>query len=72
MCYKTCLDYSLNRREMQICSFGVNLAELGGSVGQSDVELTGTSDDVLSFAGRDVLCNLGAMGPVVHEKQFHV
>ena len=52
MCYKTCLDYSLNRREMQICSFGVNLAELGGSVGQSDVELTGTSDDVLSIVDK--------------------
>ena len=29
-------------------SFGVDLAELGGSVGQSNVELTGTGNDVLS------------------------
>ena len=51
MCYKTCLDCSLNRRmrrDRRSRSFGVNLAELGGSVGQSDVELTGTGDDVLS------------------------
>ena len=80
-------------RDRRSRSFGVNLAELGGSVGQSDVELTGTGDDVLServkmgalgcrvlqeklsylpFASRDVLGNLGTVGPVVHEQQFHV
>ena len=51
-------------RDRRSRSFGVNLAELGGSVGQSDVELTGTGDDVLSERVK-----MGALGcRVLQEK----
>lgn len=42
------------------------------AVGESHVEFLGALDDVLSLEGGDVLGDFTAVGPVVHEEEFHV
>jgi len=42
------------------------------SVGESHVELLGASNDLLALAGAQVVGELSAVGPVVHEQQFNV
>jgi hypothetical protein len=52
------------------------LLDLGGNlslgVGDLDSQLLGTSDDVNSLSGRDVVGDLGRMRPVVHEEEVNV
>ena len=42
------------------------------AVGESHVEFLGARNDVLSLESGDVLGDLTAVGPVVHEEQFNV
>uniref|UniRef100_J3MYW5 Uncharacterized protein n=1 Tax=Oryza brachyantha TaxID=4533 RepID=J3MYW5_ORYBR len=47
-------------------------AEPGKLVGDHDVQLRSTLDDLLALAGGDVVGNLGAVCPVVHHKQLQL
>ena len=53
-------------------SLGGSLLNLALSVGQANVELLGALNEGDSLLGGDALCDLGGVGAVVHEEQFHV
>ena len=53
-------------------SFSSLLLELGSAVGESDIELSGPLDDVLSLLGRHVVGDFSGEGPVVHKEQFNI
>ena len=58
--------------EQSECSFSGDLLEFSLSVGESDVELLGASDNSCSLGGRDALGDFTSISSVVHEQQFNV